>query len=392
MGLIDDFFERFGRRKRKLTPEQMKLLRELLVKAYNLVYYILGDTKDNKELARRVLGGLMKDLDLLKHRAVNQQNYRFHKQDAAVHKVQLPIDLELASRVFAVTSIYQAHSWHPATIEDLDIQYCKCVLFASLSHKNAFGALYGLSNGIHVYGEKDSTVLFDTLTVTVPRIKEPWELGNEPLLDHRKKLDRTINDELGGVIGRDRKGKLIRRPLDQQPVTFIAEHLFNLLGLESGDACLENLKTSNQLRDDIESELARLHIVLHWPCYNALIEDAGLEETKDKLGMPEYAIMLKTNGNKSRKAPPLSEDELDSMVNQFQLMIESRRRASSNIIVTVDGDELGATSTQLTDKGEVQFPLSDSAKLIEIWARDEGQPDLLLTAFLLSLDDDHQVV
>jgi hypothetical protein len=389
MGLTDDFFERFGRRKRKRTPEQTKLLREILAEAYNLVYYILGDTKDTKLLAQRALAGLMQDFDRIKHRPVNQRTYSREK-DPGIRRVSLPMDLELAARVFALTSSYQRRRAHRATVEDLDVWFCKCVLLQSLRHKNAFGALYGISNGIHVYGEIDSTVLFYTLAETVPRNKEAWKVGNEPLDRNRKSLAWAIDDEFGGLIKRDHKGNLIRRSLHEQPVKFIAECLVDLINLKASDTCLNKL-TSNHSRDDVESELARLHITLHWPCYNLLVAEAGLEETKNKIGMPEYTIMLKTNGNKSRRAPALGDDELDTMFNHFQLMIEERRRASSCIIVTVNGEQLQSPSVQLTEEGKTQLQLNEGAKLVEIWARDNDRPDVLLSAFFLSMDDDRQV-
>lgn len=393
MGLRDDFFERFGRRRRKLTPEQITLLREMLVKAYNLVYYILGDTKDTKALAQRALAGVMDDFDVLKHRSANQTSYRRSIKDPSVRRVPLPMDLELAVRVFALTSAYQWRTRYRASIEDLDVWFCKCVLLESLRHGNAFSVLYGLTNGIHAYSEKDFTLLFDTLTLAVPRNKEGWNEGNEPLLRYRKNLAHALNNEFGSVIKRDPKGNLIRRPLNEQPVKLIAEYVGNLVKLKSGDTCLGNMKTPYHSRDsDGESELTRLHIVLHWPCYTGLTAAAELKHPKDKAGMPEYATMIKSNGNRSRQAPALGDEELDTMVNQFQLMIASRRHASFDIIVTVDGSELRPASSQLTETGKTQFQLNESAKLIEIWARGKDGPDVLLKAFFLSLGAEHQTI
>ncbi|HEU4714824.1 MAG TPA: hypothetical protein VFS76_24905 [Pyrinomonadaceae bacterium] len=392
MGLKDDFFERFGRRRRKLTPEQAKLLREMLVKAYNLVYYILGDTKDTKPLALRALAGLMCDFQRLKHRPVRQTHYRYRQSEPAIHRVPLPIDLELAVRVFTLTISYQWDKLSEPTLEDLDVWFCKCVLLESLRHNNAFSALYGMSNGIHVYTEQDATRLFDTLTEEIPRTKEAWNEGNEPLRRYRKRLTQAIDLEFRSVIRRDHKGNLIRRPLSEQPVKFIAECLNNLVKLEPGDVCFGTFKPDHSRFADLKSELARLHIVLHWPCYTALTQTAGCMQPKDKAGMPEYAKMLNGNGTQSREAPALSDNELDTMVNQFQLMVDARAEASSKIIVTVDDREWRPSSIQLTEKGHVELKLCGDAKLVEIWALDNDQQKVLLSAFFLSSADDHQIL
>lgn len=399
MGLSSDFFKLFKRRPRRPTADQLKLLREAIVNANYLVYYLLGDTDETESLAFRALTGLMNDFDVLKHRISNQGSYRQSvvrqkQSQSRVRKVPLlPFELELAVRVFTLTTAYQWKNRPHATREDFDVWFCKSVMLESLRHKNAFSALFGISNWIHSYTERELVSLFDALSMAVPRIQEPWNDGNEPIRSNRNRLAKAIAEEFGNEIKTDSKGNPIRRARTEQPSELVAECILTLTLQEAGAPCLKEVVKPDHSRGfDLDSELRRIHKVLHWPCYTGLAGDAGLPHPKEKTGMPEYTTMSKTNGNRNRIAPQLSEEESDEMVEKFLSSLEQRRTAPTKVFITIDGEERKIESIQLDESGHVSFPLNESTKLVEVWAREEAKADVLLTGFFLSLADERRTV
>jgi hypothetical protein len=400
MGLSSVLSQLFERRPRRPTLDQLKLLREVIARAYDVSSYIVGAGKRARTIALRALAGLMDDCDVLKHRVTNQGSYRHsiwtktHSQ-TRVRKVPLPFDLELAARIFSITpaSEKEIAEERPATQEDFDVWFCKCVLLQSLSRRNAFSALMGISNFVHSYTKEELMSLFYTLGDAIPRVQESWDQGNEPLNGYLKEFERAVADRFGDSLNFDTKRNLIRRVKSEQPQELITECILILTLQEVGASCLTKpINSDNLSSNDIESELRRLHIVLHQPCYTEIAGDAGLPNPKEKTGMPEYTTMLTSNGNKTRKAPPLQEEELDMMVDEFQHMLEARRKAATKAIITVDGTERELESTQLDESGHAHLHLNETARIVEVWAREDSKADVLLTAFFLSLSSDRRIV
>jgi len=208
-----------------------------------------------------------------------------------------------------------------------------------------------------------------------------------------KKLNRAILGEFSGYVRTDANGWIIKRPKAEQPVDLIAECINTLTLQETGESCLvETIKSSFIRAADIESELRRIHMVLHWPCFTGLTEAATRHSPREKAGMPEYTNMLENNNGKNRQAPPLSDERLDSMVEEFQQLLKRRRHAPTSIVITVDGCEQSAKSVQLDETGYTELHLQENSKLIEIWARGENEVDTLLSAFFLSLDSARETV
>lgn len=399
MGVSIVLSQLLERRKRQPTDDQLIRLRAVLAQVYNVAFYIVGNSAEARAIAQRALSGLMKDYTLLKHRISNQESYRhsvwkINQAQSRIRKVPLPLELELAQRVFTLSIPYERATRDEGTRDDLDVSFCKCVLLESLRMRsNAFSLLIGLTNFIHRYTKTESISLFYALTQKVPRIQEPWSPGNEPFSTDLQRLRRAIGDEFRDYVEFDGDGELVRRPRAEQPPGLIAECIAEITLQETGRSCFaESVELDHSRVADTASELRRIHLVLHWSCYTEVVHNAGLRSPGEKAGMPEYTKMLKSNGRKTRKAPPLQEEELDAMVNEFQLLLEKRRTASTQIIVTVDGVEQTAKSAQLDETGHTTLRLAENSKLIEIWARDEGEADILLSAFFLSLESARETV
>jgi hypothetical protein len=389
MGLSSVLSRLIGRRPRRLTPDQLKLLRDDLTRAYQVSYYLLGDKEEAKQVTLRAFKGLIEDGDSLRHRVTNQGSYRHKRRNQSrIRRVPLPYELELAARIFSLTTPFEKEkaARGQATREDFDVWFCECVLLQSLRGSNAFSALVGISNFVHSYKRDELTSLFDALGQASPRSRESWETGDEPVRDYLKKFDRAIADRFGDQIKTDERGNLVRRDKSEQPADLVAECILTLTFQEAGDSCLG--KTTNPVRSqvsDIESELRRLHIALHRPCYARLAGDAGLQAPEEKAAMPEYTIMLSTNNHPPRKATAPDKEELDKMVDEFQLALEDRQKASPKVSITVDGVEEETASAQLFESGRAHLRLKETTKLLEVWAREETGANVLLTAFFLSL-------
>lgn len=387
MGLLSVLSRLIWQRPRRLTPDQLKLLRDDLTRAYQVSYYLLGNEEEAKRVTLRALRGLIEDGDSLKHRVTNQGSYRHKRRyQSRIRRVPLPFELELAARIFSLTTPYEKEKIAQATQEDFDVWFCECVLLQSLRGSNAFSALMGLSNYIHCYKRDELMSLFDALAQASPRSRESWETGNEPVRDYLKKFDGAIADRFGNQIKTDAHGKIVRRDKSEQPAELVAECILTLTLQVARDSCLgKTTDPAHSQVSDVESELRRLHLALHRPCYAGLAGDAGLPPPEEKAAMPKYNIMLSTNNHSPRKATALDEKELDKMVNEFQHALEDRRKASPKVIITVDGVEKETASAQLFESGRAHLRLKETAKLVEVWAHEEGGADVLLTAFFLSL-------
>lgn len=396
MGLSSGLSWLIGRRRRRLTADQLKQLGDDLTCAYRLSYYILGDKDEAKQVAQRALLGLEEGRLRLKHKAPSQGYYRRKRgNQSRVMKVPLPSHLELAVSVFSLTTPFEKGkvARRQATREDFDVWFCKCVLLQSLRGSNAFSALIGLSNFVHCYTRDELISLFDALGEASPRTKESWETGDEPIRDYLKKFDRAIAERFGDEIKTDAHGKIVRRNESEQPTELVAGCILTLTLQEAGDSCLGKINDAALSRAaDVESELRRLHIALHRPCYTGLAGDAGLPAPEEKAAMPEYTTMPSTSSNPPRKAPALDEEELKKMVGEFQHALEGRRKASPKVVITVDGVEAAAASAHLFESGWAHLRLHETAKLVEVWARAETGADVLLTAFFLSLASGRKTV
>jgi hypothetical protein len=400
MGLsivLANLLERW-RPRRRPSVEQLRLLRQAMSQAYQLAYYILGDQGMARKVALRALVGLTHDYRLLKHRVTNQASYRHGvwletQTPSKIRKVTLPFDLQMAARVFSITIPYERGRRHTASLADYDVSFCKCALLVGLQGSNALWALIAIGNGVHSYTRQEITGIFYELIQAVPRNQESWNAGNEPFGSYLKKLNRAILGEFSGYVRTDANGQIIKRPRAEQPVDLIAECINTLTLQETGDSCLGETVQSSFIRAaDIESELKRIHMVLHLPCFTGLTEAATQQLPREKAGMPEYTNMLENNNGKNRQAPPLSDEGLNSMVEEFQQLLERRRHAPTSIVITVDGSEQNAKSVQLDETGHTELRLQENSKLIEIWARSEGEADILLSAFFLSLDSARETV
>lgn len=400
MGLsivLANLLERW-RPRRRPSVEQLRLLRQAMSQAYQLAYYILGDQAMARKIALRALVGLTHDYRLLKHRVTNQASYRHGvwletHTPSKIRKVTLPFDLQMAARVFSITIPYERGRRHTASLADYDVSFCKCALLVGLQGSNALWALIAIGNGVHSYTRQEITGIFYELIQAVPRNQDSWNAGNEPFGSYLKKLNRAILGEFSGYVRTDANGQIIKRPRAEQPVALIAECINTLTLQETGESCLGETVQSSFIRAaDIESELRRIHMVLHLPCFTGLTEAATQQLPREKPGMPEYTNMLENNNGKNRQAPPLSDQGLNSMVEEFQQLLERRRHAPTSIVITVDGSEQNAKSVQLDETGHTELRLQENSKLIEIWARSEGEADILLSAFFLSLGSARETV
>ena len=400
MGLsivLANLLERW-RPRRRPSVEQLRLLRQAMSQAYQLAYYILGEQGMARKVALRALVGLTHDYRLLKHRVTNQASYRHGiwletHTPSRIRKVTLPFDLQMAARVFSITIPYERGLRHSASLADYDVSFCKCALLVGLQGSNALWTLIAIGNGVHSYTRQEITGIFYELIQVVPRNQESWNDGNEPIGSYLKKLNRAILAEFSGYVRTDANGQIIRRPTAEQPVDLITECVNTLTLQETGDSCLGKTVQSGFIRSaDLESELRRIHMVLHFPCFTGLTEAAEQRLPKEKAGMPEYTNMLDNNNGKNRQAPPLSDKGLNSMIEEFQQLLECRRHAPTSIVITVDGTEQNAKSVQLNEYGHTELRLQENSKLIEIWARSEDEADILLSAFFLSLDSVRETV
>src|SRR5829696_7965139 len=108
-GFLSWFNERWPRRP---TADWLRQVSDDLTRAYQVSYYILGDRDEAKRVAQRAMVGLKEARFRLRHKASRQGSYRFKKfrenrSQSNVMRVSLPDRLELAARLFALTTQFE---------------------------------------------------------------------------------------------------------------------------------------------------------------------------------------------------------------------------------------------------------------------------------------------
>lgn len=144
--------------------------------------------------------------------------------------------------------------------------------------------------------------------------------------------------------------------------------------------------SANSWSDRNEAELYCCHVLIHPPCYQALVSDLGLDSPEKKLSLPLFHSADPTdmgNSDRPRKASPLNDDE--RLLISSALTSETHRRqraARAEMRITVDGFERKIAKGS---GSQGVFQIQEGEQLIEIWTRDE-QGDLLLGSYVVQLD------
>lgn len=382
---------------RRIKSKDMDLWMEVWKDAFDLAYFILCDKNKAMQVATKAVKALKNNQKARKHKITNLSSYqskvsREEKRRAALRKMHLTDALELARFVYIYSNEMEQKKAREgkASLNDHDIWFVKSIIEHSLK-RNSFCMAVGISSGVHTYLlEVETPDIWNHLIQAVPRRKEPWEANQEPYADYWRRLKKDLDGRFGPAIRSGNKKGYVRRQKSEQPVNLAETWLERFTPKEREEPCpAGGVRTPN----DNEAELKRLHCTIHHPCYSRIIEKTKLVLPKDKIGFPEYTIPM-TNDNCDRNPPSLSPQELDEVRAELQRHFNLRKSVSvSEIAITVDAQERSGDGAQLVSVGHLEIEAPEDAQLVEVWARREGEPDLFLTACLLShADRSHKVV
>lgn len=388
-GALSRLFERWHRPE----PNDIELWLKVWREAYDIAYFTLLDSNLAKEVARRTVLSLSDGYKRRRHRRSNQNSYHRKVEgkggQAKLHRLQLPDDLELARWVFfhSTEKELEKERRGDATLDDFDVWFIKSVVQHCLTRSNAFSMAVGMSAGIHAYTPKETTHIWYELVEAVPRREEAWGAGNEPFVTYWSKLRGDIKGRFGSIIRTDNRGNFVRREKSRQPKELVALCVAKFTRQGSNDYCLANGTGSPGVAgaDDSAAESRRCHIILHPPCYEGLVERAGLPPPHERIGLPEYITAMSSNRNDiNRTPPPLTGEELDEAREELQRSFNLRRTAPASVVIQVDGVEQNLPGRGLAAAGSVHLRARDDAQAIEVLARQAEGPDVPLTGCLLS--------
>lgn len=362
--------------------------------AYSLAYSILYDHACAEEVADEALLSYAGKLKRVRHRGRNRHSYAKRAGDegrqTTFRKIQLPEHLELAASVFHFSRAMEERLTDAgvATVVDLDIWYIKRTIQHVLQCSNAFAAGMGINRGVHAYSPVKTEVVWSEVVALAPRLREPFETG--PFPKYWRELREALSERFGELISVDHAGDIVRRPQERQPRELAARYVREFTMFEGDGPCgMESRGWSKNESDDAKAEERRFHTFLHPPCYSELIRGVRggrLPPPEKNLGLPEYKKAMSSNNRETidRTPAPLSKGQLEQKRADLEGLLELRRVAAADLVVTVDGVERVQESASLVRTGRAGFRAPALSQAVEVWARREGGGNILLTSCLLS--------
>src|SRR5260370_305417 len=142
--------------------------------------------------------------------------------------------------------------------------------------------------------------------------------------------------------------------------------------------------------DQNEVEMKCCHVLIEPACYTRWLTVLGLDPPAVRLAIPRFVMpdqQQKNGGDASqrRRAPELSQDELDHIQRRLA-MSDARRRTMNPSSVTVMVDGMECARLDLAQKRELQIEVEAGASLIEVHGQDD-RGDVLLATQIISYAD-----
>lgn len=351
---------------------------ELLNRAFDLAYFILGDRTASIYLA-------MSAMDKLKTASTIQDRrlyyvptgsaaypaFRTKVSLSQLHLLQRLIYIE--AEPFERLTEGQEKSLHR---HDMIIRFIKHLVMITTKH-NSFYVALGFCRLLHNYTTIETTEIYNLV------IQDPDRGRDDYYYRSRKKhLLHELKDRFGGLLktyhGYRGEERFKSEEDSGRYASLVQECLLRFMPWES--SCVlpadidptKDIITPLQFRgrdpdEEHEIELRRIHTLLHPDCFERLAMTLGLDPTSQRLELPHFFTSSDGSGPMTGRLKPqaLSQGELEAMRRYLGKNAARRKNTTRRLLsVLVDGDEQACF--EVAQSSGVQIFVAEDSEMIEV--------------------------
>ncbi|MDX6305184.1 MAG: hypothetical protein QOI77_2153 [Blastocatellia bacterium] len=357
---------------------------ELLNKAFELAYFILGDRPASIYVA-------MAAMDKLKTASTNQGR-RLHytptgrsKFPAVRTKVNLS-DLHLLQRLVYIESelFERLLEGQRKTVQqdDLIIRYIKHLVRITTKH-NSFYVTLGLCRLLYNYSTGDTSEIYNSVLQDPERIRDDYYYRSR-----KKRLMEEIKERFGSLVRSERvlRGEERFQPQEdsQKYARLVKECLIRFTPWHSACVLPRELDPKRSVitpflfeggdpDQEHQVELNRIHTLIHPECLARLTSALGLAAADERLELPAFFVSSEGSRPADDRFNPteLTEGELDAIRRHLEKSATHRRQVSQQqLSLLIDGKR--ECVFELGPSRSYEFGLQPEAELIEIRSVDLG--------------------
>lgn len=370
---------------------------ELLNKAFDLAYFILGDRPASIYVA-------MAAMDKLKTASSNQGRRLYYTPTGrsthppARTKVNLS-ELHLLQRLVYVESelFERLIEGQGKTVrqDDLIIRYVKHLVRLTTKH-NSFYVTLGLCRLLYNYSTGDTSEIYNLVLQDPERIRDDYYYRSR-----KKRLMEEIKDRFGGLVRTQRglrgEERFESQEDSQKYASLVRECLVRFTPWHSDCALPKELDPKRNVIAQLsfeggdpdkehQVELNRIHTLIHPECFARLTAALGLASAGERLELPAFfASNEGARPNEDRFNPTeLTEGELDAIRRYLDKNAVHRKQFSQvKLSLLIDGKR--ESVFELEPSRGLEFDLGAGAELIEIRSvgSDVEEPGASLAVCLL---------
>ena len=373
---------------------------ELLNRAFELAYFILGDRPASIYVA-------MAAMDKLKTASSNQGRRHYYTPTgrsafpAARTKVNLS-EIQLLQRLVYIESelFERLLEGQQRTVQqdDLIIRYIKHLIRITTKH-NSFYVALGLCRLLYNYSTGQTAEIYNLVIQDPERIRDDYYYRSR-----KKRLMEEIKDRFGALIRTQRglRGEERFQPQEdsQKYASLVKECLIRFTPWELACVLPKELDPDrNVIRQlffeggdpdkEHRVELNRIHALIHPECLERLTAALSLNPADERLELPSFFVTSDGPWPTEDRFNPgeLTEGELDAIKRYLDKNANHRQQLSEGQLrLLIDGERQG--DFKLNHSANVEFNLEDGSELIEIRSVGpvEADEDTSLAVCLLGYD------
>jgi len=373
---------------------------ELLNRAFELAYFILGDRPASIYVA-------MAAMDKLKTASSNQGRRLYYTPtgrsafQAARTKVNLS-EIQLLQRlVYIESELFERlleGQQRRIQQDDLIIRYIKHLIRITTKH-NSFYVALGLCRLLYNYSTGQTAEIYNLVIQDPERIRDDYYYRSR-----KKRLMEEIKDRFGALIRTQRglRGEERFQPQEdsQKYASLVKECLIRFTPWQSACVLPKELDPDRNVIKQFffeggdpdkehRVELNRIHALIHPECLERLTAALSLNPADERLELPSFFVASDGPRPTEDRFNPgaLTEGELDAIKRYLDKNAIHRQQFSEGQLrLLIDGERLA--DFKLDHSDNVEFNLEDGSELIEIRSVGpvEADEDTSLAICLLGYD------
>jgi|SRR5579872_6167728 len=367
---------------------------DLLGKGFQLAYFLVPD----RTSALQILSAAMSKLAVQRSREIKRAYWRDKYLKRKITRITRDDGDLLQWMIYSEAEEYERRQEQGGeqTARDMVVRYIKYLVQLTTA-MSSFYVNVGLHRLLHNYSTSEVQKVYESVTQHYPGDQEYRKVKG--MLMNR--LQMRFNDfirtctahygELRFEVSeeQDSWAELVDRCLRAFTPWSTAQTCQLLANLDP-DAGIPPFPLSGEgggaSVDQDTVEIQRCHAFIEPSCYGWLTKRFRLDPPHTRLAVPRFLLKhrmdgQKNTGNGSGTAPDLTEEERKGIMDRLTAESARRERISPKFLsIVADGRE--CAQLDLGRRRNAHFEIQAGARLIEIWAEDQGEKILLATHWI----------